>query len=248
MSTISAGTTSGTALVSAGNTDGTLQLRVNGTTPSVTLATTGAIGVGSTPGYGTNGQVLTSAGSGAAPTWSTPSSGAMTFISVTTVSGTPSTVDITSGISSTYDDYVVIFENVALSGATARLEMLFYKSGAFQTSGYRMNYVFFDSSSSTVSSSNATASFVITRQGSSTGANLRSGTINLYNLNSTTAYASSCTYMAQNTGSSATGANNNNSFGGGTLDTAAAVTQLRFLPSAGTFTSGTFRLYGIQKS
>ena len=69
MSTISAGTTSGTALVSTGNTDGTLQLQVNGTTPSVTLATTGAIGVGSTPGYGTNGQVLTSAGSGAAPTW-----------------------------------------------------------------------------------------------------------------------------------------------------------------------------------
>jgi hypothetical protein len=54
--------------------------------------------------------------------------------------------------------------------------------------------------------------------------------------------------MAQNTGSSSTGADNNNSFGGGTLGTAAAVTQLRFLPSAGTFTSGTFRLYGIQKS
>lgn len=69
MSTIAAGTTSGTALVSTGNTDGTIQLQVNGTTPSVTLATTGAIGVGSTPGYGTSGQVLTSGGSSAAPTW-----------------------------------------------------------------------------------------------------------------------------------------------------------------------------------
>lgn len=72
MSTIAAGTTSGTALVSTGNTDGTLQLQVNGTTPSVTLATTGAVGVGSTPGYGTSGQVLTSGGSGAAPSWATP--------------------------------------------------------------------------------------------------------------------------------------------------------------------------------
>lgn len=70
MSIIAAGTTSGTALKSTGNTDGTIQLQVNGTTPSVTLATTGAIGVGSTPAYGTSGQILTSAGSGAAPTWS----------------------------------------------------------------------------------------------------------------------------------------------------------------------------------
>ena len=75
MSTIAAGTTSGTALVSTGNTDGTIQLQVNGTTPSVTLATTGAVGVGSTPGYGTSGQVLTSAGSAAAPTWSTLAGG-----------------------------------------------------------------------------------------------------------------------------------------------------------------------------
>lgn len=74
MSTISAGTTSGTALVSTGNTDGTLQLQVNGTTPSITLATTGAIGVGSTPSYGTAGQLLVSAGTAAAPAWTTVSS------------------------------------------------------------------------------------------------------------------------------------------------------------------------------
>ena len=74
MSIIAAGTTTNTALVNTGNTDGTLQLQVNGTTPSVTLATTGAVGVGSTPGYGTNGQVLTSSGSGSAPTWTTVAS------------------------------------------------------------------------------------------------------------------------------------------------------------------------------
>ena len=82
MSTIAAGTTTTTALVSTGNTDGTLQLQVNGTTPSVTLATTGAIGVGSTPGYGTSGQVLTSGGSSAAPTWAAPSSPSGSVIQV----------------------------------------------------------------------------------------------------------------------------------------------------------------------
>jgi hypothetical protein len=80
MSSISAGTTSGTALVSSGDTTGVLQLQVNGTTPSVTLATTGALGVGSTPGYGTLGQLLTSNGSAAAPAWTTVTGGAQGFV------------------------------------------------------------------------------------------------------------------------------------------------------------------------
>jgi hypothetical protein len=71
MSTIAAGTAIGTALVSTGDTTGQLQLQVNGTTPSVTLNTAGAVGVGSTPVYGTSGQVLVSGGAAAAPAWTT---------------------------------------------------------------------------------------------------------------------------------------------------------------------------------
>ena len=71
MSTIAAGTTLTTALVSSGDTTGALQLQVNGTTPTITLAANGAVGVGSTPAYGTSGQFLTSSGSSSAPTWTT---------------------------------------------------------------------------------------------------------------------------------------------------------------------------------
>lgn len=71
MSIIAAGTTSTTALISTGNTDGTLQFQVNGTTASVTLNTLGAVGVGSSPSFGTSGQVLTSGGSTVAPAWTT---------------------------------------------------------------------------------------------------------------------------------------------------------------------------------
>jgi hypothetical protein len=97
MSIIAAGTTTTTALSSTGNTDGTLQFQVNGTTPSVTLNTLGAIGVGSTPGYGTSGQVLTSAGSTAAPTWVTPTayastSTANTWTATQTLSGSATTL------------------------------------------------------------------------------------------------------------------------------------------------------------
>lgn len=42
---------------------------------AMTINGTGSIGIGASPSYGTAGQVLTSAGSGAAPTWSTPAAG-----------------------------------------------------------------------------------------------------------------------------------------------------------------------------
>jgi hypothetical protein len=85
MSTIAAGTAIGTALVSTGDTSGTLQLQVNGTTPAVTLNTAGAVGVGSTPAYGTSGQVLVSGGTAAAPAWTNQS--ALTAGSATNILG-----------------------------------------------------------------------------------------------------------------------------------------------------------------
>jgi hypothetical protein len=93
MSIIAAGTTTTTALSSTGNTDGTLQFQVNGTTPSVTLNTLGAIGVGSSPSYGSSGQVLISGGSTVAPAWgavTVPSGATITSPTlVTPALGTP---------------------------------------------------------------------------------------------------------------------------------------------------------------
>lgn len=80
MSKITAGTTSGQALVHTADTTGSLVLEVNNTTVAVTLNTSGAIGVGTSPSYGTSGQFLTSNGSGAAPTWTTLVSGAEPFV------------------------------------------------------------------------------------------------------------------------------------------------------------------------
>ena len=133
MSIIAAGTTTNTALVNTGNTDGTLQLQVNGTTPSVTLATTGAVGVGSTPGYGTNGQVLTSSGSSAAPTWTTAGASLTTPSFTSTIgvggatasaSGAGVTFPATQSASSdanTLDDYEegTFTPSITASGVTA---------------------------------------------------------------------------------------------------------------------------------
>ena len=121
MSTIAAGTTSGTALVSTGNTDGTIQLQVNGTTPSVTLAANGSIGVGSTPGYGTSGQVLTSAGTGSAPTWATPGGLAaatqaeMEAATSNTVAATPSNTQFHPGVAKAW--FQVVGDGSAISAS-----------------------------------------------------------------------------------------------------------------------------------
>ena len=104
MSTISAGTTSGTALVSSGDTTGNLVFQTNGTTPSVTLAANGAIGVGSTPGYGTSGQVLTSAGAAAAPTWAPPNTGNF-------------------GVDVAFTDYTLTTSSALTSGPTEGVQM-----------------------------------------------------------------------------------------------------------------------------
>lgn len=80
MSTITAGTTSGQAIVFNGDTTGALSFTVDNTTLALTLNTTGAFGVGTSPSFGTSGQFLTSAGSGAAPTWTTLVSGAEPFV------------------------------------------------------------------------------------------------------------------------------------------------------------------------
>ena len=48
---------------------GALELQVAGGTTAISLNTSGAVGVGSTPSFGTSGQVLTSNGTGSAPQW-----------------------------------------------------------------------------------------------------------------------------------------------------------------------------------
>jgi hypothetical protein len=95
--------------VASGNTQGTIQYQASGGTDFVLdnqgsgsggniifqqagterfrLATAGQIGIGGA-NYGTSGQVLTSGGSGAAPTWSSPPAGGFSNIAVFTTSGT----------------------------------------------------------------------------------------------------------------------------------------------------------------
>lgn len=61
----------GAGFTYAPDATGALELQVAGGTTALAFSTSGAVGVGATPNYGTSGQVLTSTGTGSAPQWQT---------------------------------------------------------------------------------------------------------------------------------------------------------------------------------
>jgi len=79
---------------------------------------------------GTSGQVLTSGGSGAAPTWASPSSGAMVFITSVTASNS-STVNVEDAMTS-YGMYVIIATGLNMSAA-GYLQCRLKIGGSYQT-------------------------------------------------------------------------------------------------------------------
>lgn len=142
MSTISAGTTTGTALVNTGDTSGQLVLQTNGTTTAVTIGTnqvvtlaqplpvnSGGMGVASLTANnvilgngtsavqfvapGTNGNVLTSNGT----TWTSaaPATGAMVYLGAVTASAA-TTVDVNGYFTSSYDNYLIIVNGATQTG------------------------------------------------------------------------------------------------------------------------------------
>lgn len=122
MSIIAAGTTTTTALSSTGNTDGTLQFQVNGTTPSVTLNTLGAVGVGASPNFGSSGQALLSAGPTAAPAWGNVQAPLVSGTNIKTVnsesllgSGNVAVGDVTLAGAQTLTNKTIVFGNNTLT-------------------------------------------------------------------------------------------------------------------------------------
>jgi len=114
-SSIDASTSGAGGVITTADNTGILQLKTAGVV-AVTVNASSALGVGTSPSYGTSGQVLTSSGSSAAPTWSTISSGGMTLLgTLTTTSGTTQTL---SGLTLTgYKALFFSFNAVSCTGS-----------------------------------------------------------------------------------------------------------------------------------
>lgn len=241
MSTIAAGTSSGTALVSTGNTSGELQLQVNGTTPSVTLAANGSIGVGSTPGYGTNGQVLTSAGTGSAPTWTTPSAGAVTLITATTATAASSVVF--TGLSTTYGVYLLEYDSAFPSAVSDNLVLTISSDNgsSYYSSSYKNNGTYTSGGTNTVLNI-STSFFYLSPIGGCDNSlsNPASGTIWMYNP------AASKRFTAQILAASPDSAGNmeNTVFSFGGPNGTTAINAVKITCAGAATITGKFRLYG----
>lgn len=220
----------------------------NGGTNSTATATAGGVGYGTGTAHaytaaGTIGYLLTSAGTGA-PTWAAPQAGGLVFISSQTVSTAVSSVDFTSGISSTYDDYKIIFDGFTPS-ASAKLYFYLYQSGSFSTD-YSIAVLSGVTGNTVTSNSVSSSAFIGTTSGSPTTATSFNGELILSNVNSATArmpkligvYSGLGNADGQNIVATISGASN----------TAAVVTGFRLAFSTGNVSAGTVRLYGMAKS
>jgi len=188
---------------------------------------------------GTNGQVLTSAGSGL-PSWTTPSAGALILLSTVTASNS-TTVDIETTFNSTYDVYVLIASALTLNGGSATLQMREKINGAYNTGSFYYSHRMVANAVSTSDAfeSTATSVTIIPNAPSTQGAGLY---MRIFNPSSTTlekmilweAYQTSGRYEYRGFAQNSSGTQ--------------ALTGIRFFASSQEIVSGTFRLYGVANS
>ena len=272
MSTIAAGTTSGTALVTSGDTTGQLVLQTNGTTTAVTIGTnqvvtlaqplpaaSGGTGSTATPtaggivygtgtaqaitAAGTSGQVLQSNGA-SAPSWATPSTGAMVFLSSVTASSS-ATVDLETTFDSTYDVYMITASGVVAATDTADLRMRMKIGGSYLTSSYASYTTnLYSSDPSTFRASTNTSAVDVALSVGNTGGRNADLVLYVYNVSST-----SLTKFAQGLGVTSDPGRGITQTTFSVVNTnTAALTGIRFFFSVNNITSGVFRLYGIKNS
>ncbi len=176
-------------------------------------------------------------------------SGALFYLGTATASSS-ATIDLTSLLSATYDDYLIVLDNVLAATIDASLNMRCSTDNSTFDSG--ANYWYSvngnDSGGNTVAvNGQSQTSFVLTDAALKTTYGI-SGSIILTNVNSTSVprfYSGTLSYHYR------IGASNHIAvvaIGGAWVDTSHTLEAVRFFMSSGNITSGTFKVYGIVKS
>lgn len=221
------------------------------TTPTIdattSLITRGALGVGATPSYGTAGQVLTSAGTGAAPTWATASSGAMVLIGTKTASASAN-IEWT-GLA-TYDKYLLVYENVipATNSIQMKINVGTGAGPTYITSAYdywAATWDYVNSSGPTPTVQNSAAYIgPLSSAGINNTLSGASGQILFTNfINSVGTRMSVLVYEVNQIDNSS--AYYGTTYGSGGVSNASARTAIKIAMLSGNITSGKFTLYGL---
>jgi len=194
----------------------------------------------------TAGNVLTYVSGSAAPTWQAPGGGGggLTWLASVTAS-TSATLNFDNLLSSSYDNYMIVFENITPDTNDVGFGAQFGVGATptYQTSGYMGACGYMDSAGPGSIASSTSYATLCTTGLPSTGTTQLSGSININNINN----------AVNNQGLSGTLTGYYNlasticSFIPGVQWAgASAVTSIRFLMSAGNILTGTIKLYGLK--
>jgi hypothetical protein len=210
------------------------------TTPNIT---TGLLVGGAS---GSAGNVLTSGGSGVAPSWVAASSGALTFLSTVTAS-TSSTVDIETTFNSTYDAYLLVATGVTIS-ATDNFYCRMKIGGSYLSTSTYANHLHMlkanDGTYTSVTNSGAAQINVTGNLPTSTASHSIDFVMRVYTPSSTT-FQKIIDWQGVTINNSPTLMG----FVGAGLNTGTdALTGVQFFTGGGTINTGKFRLYGIANS
>lgn len=240
-------TQTGVASWSVYNPPSSTDLRFYNGADRLSLNGNGAIGVGSSPSYGTSGQVLTSQGSGAAPAWATPAGGSWVFLTSVTANNS-ATVDITDGISTTYKQYALVVSNFRPVNSGISLLLRQRTGGTYQTTGYNYFLDRSNSGSGALSSRSTSGDAIYILENQNGSAQNTGVVIYLNNPAYTPASPNTTAHMVYWVGASSGGNICVAQGAGGLPNETSAVTGYRFLTSNGNIATGTFSLYGIANS
>ena len=205
-------------------------------------------------------RVLTNTGASNAPAWAQVSlttgvsgvlpaangGSAWTLISTQTASNS-AFIAWTSGISSTYDIYVVTFHNALPITNGTNLQVLYSTNGgsSYATSGYTSG-VFNDRNSTTYHSEYTTITTALNTTHANTWgtSTFSGGQMWFYNMNYTNSHAATFSSTVVDN-ANASGANV--AIGCGALGNSAAVNAIKIIPASGNINTGTFSLWGVGK-
>ena len=192
-------------------------------------------------GLSTSGNIFASNGSSALPSFQTLNSLGGGWVKVASVSASASaSVTITSGITTTYINYALVFDNV-VPASTGSLQVQISSDGGstYKTSSYLSGYNSWEYTATTLANANSTSSFYLAATNTayvSTGCMFF---LNLTNTKYPTMVGNATVY------SSASDCFGYQSTGG--YSSTILVNALKIFNTVGNLTTGDFILYGLTK-
>ena len=188
---------------------------------------------------GTSGQVLTSGGSGAAPSWATAGGGSWQHITTVTASNS-ATIDVENAMTA-YKMYVIVFTGVIGVTIDANLLCRLKLNGTYETADYESRVVISAANSTTYSAETGASTSI--RLASAISVDLADGCASGFLYLPNPSLSTVKTVYSIGNGNYRKQADTL-----GTYGASKTLTGVRFLMSAGNIGSGTFSLYGISNS